>query len=107
MVLRQESSAVGCFDELIVSEVRNNSMLEEVRGVYSGNKANLEVICRSDHITIELRIGCISADMPSLLELAATYNPIGKYTIIMLHLAQISEKIVADCQPRQGPVFKA
>ena len=68
----------GCLDHLDIYDFLGNDG-EVLRGSYCGKRSNLEVITRSNNVTIRFQIGELSADMPDELGFVAEYETIGEY----------------------------
>ena len=49
-----------------------------LRGSYCGIRSGLEVITRSNNVTLRLTLGDLSADMPTELGFVAEYETVGK-----------------------------
>lgn len=77
MVLREQLPDQECYDNLVVTDIHEGGD-KHVRGIYSGNITGLEVFCHTSHITIDLQMGCLSANMPLGLGFEATFSSVGK-----------------------------
>ncbi|XP_072025436.1 uncharacterized protein [Amphiura filiformis] len=74
--LRQQNMyASRCLDHLDIYDFLNEDG-EVLRGSYCGTRSGLEVITRSNNVTIRLMIGELSADMPDELGFVAEYETI-------------------------------
>ncbi|KAJ8046997.1 Zinc metalloproteinase nas-39 [Holothuria leucospilota] len=75
MVLREQLPDQECYDNLVVTDIHEGGD-KHVRGIYSGNITGLEVFCHTNHVTIDLQMGCLSANMPLRLGFEATYSSV-------------------------------
>ena len=77
MNLRQHAQTSHCLDCLDMYDFIYLEG-EVIRGSYCGVRSGLEVISRSNNVTLRLSIGELSADMPHEIGFVAEYIVIGK-----------------------------
>ena len=75
--MRMEENTIHCHDQLdILDYIRADGLTP--RGSYCGTRSGLEVISRSNIVTIQYTIGDLTADMPKELGFVAEYKTVGE-----------------------------
>ena len=76
--MRKEENTIHCHDQLDIMDYTQADGLT-LRGSYCGTRSGLEVISRSNIVTIQYTIGDLTADMPNELGFVAEYETLSKY----------------------------